>query len=93
MRAVYTSGAIAQALRDGQRLRESSPEAVANYADGGRAVAIIGARKQEQLDDNLGVTAVTVPPEIVARLEKETAPSPEYPGAFIDFIQSWLGNR
>jgi len=55
--------------------------------------AIIGARKQEQLDDNLGATAVTVPPEIVARLEKETAPSPEYPGAFIDFIQAWLGNR
>ena len=27
--------------------------------------AIIGARKREQLDDNLGATGITVPPEIV----------------------------
>ena len=54
---------------------------------------IIGARTKAQLEDNLGATGVTVPPEVMARLEKETAPSPEYPGAFIDFIQSWLGNR
>src|SRR5437016_4503411 len=54
---------------------------------------IIGARNQAQLADNLGATAVTVPPEIMDRLETASRIEPEYPGAFIDFIQGWLGNR
>jgi aryl-alcohol dehydrogenase-like predicted oxidoreductase len=54
---------------------------------------IIGARTQEQLGDNLAATALTVPPAIQARLDEATAISPEYPNAFIDLIQTWLGNR
>jgi aryl-alcohol dehydrogenase-like predicted oxidoreductase len=55
--------------------------------------AIIGARNQSQLADNLGATGVTVPPEILERLDTATRIEPEYPGVFIDFIQAWLGNR
>src|SRR6266480_4545717 len=54
---------------------------------------IIGARNQAQLADNLGATAATVPAEIMDRLETASRIEPEYPGAFIDFIQGWLGNR
>lgn len=54
---------------------------------------IVGARTQEQLGDNLAATALTVPPAVQARLEEATAVSPEYPAAFIDVIQTWLGNR
>jgi len=53
---------------------------------------IIGARNLGQLEDNLGATGVTVPPAVVSRLEEATRIEPEYPGAFIDFIQTWLGN-
>jgi aryl-alcohol dehydrogenase-like predicted oxidoreductase len=54
---------------------------------------IIGARTEAQLADNLGATGVTIAPEIEARLDEATRIEPEYPGAFIDFIQGWLGNR
>jgi aryl-alcohol dehydrogenase-like predicted oxidoreductase len=54
---------------------------------------IIGARNMAQLDDNLGATGVTVSDAVMARLEEATRIEPEYPAAFIDFIQSWLGNR
>jgi len=54
---------------------------------------IIGVRSQEQLGDNLAATSVTVPPEVHAKLDEASAPPPEYPGAFIDVIQTWLGNR
>jgi aryl-alcohol dehydrogenase-like predicted oxidoreductase len=54
---------------------------------------IIGARTSDQLDDNLGATGVTIPPPVLARLEETTRLEPEYPAAFIDVIQGWLGNR
>jgi len=54
---------------------------------------IVGARSVAQLEDNLGATGVDVPESIMARLEEATRLDPEYPGAFIDFIQAWLGNR
>lgn len=54
---------------------------------------IIGARTQAQLDENLSAAGATVPPAILARLDEASADGPEYPGAFIDFIQGWLGNR
>jgi aryl-alcohol dehydrogenase-like predicted oxidoreductase len=53
---------------------------------------ILGARTMEQLEDNLGATGVAVPPEIVSRLDEASAIPPEYPNAFIDMIQRWLGN-
>src|SRR2546427_12129647 len=54
---------------------------------------IIGARNLAQLEDNLGAAVVHVSPEIMTRLEDATRIAPEYPGVFIDFIQTWLGNR
>jgi hypothetical protein len=36
--------------------------------------------------------AVTVPPVIKARLDDASGIPPEYPNAFIDTIQRWLGN-
>ncbi|XVQ06284.1 aldo/keto reductase [Spirillospora sp. CA-255316] len=51
---------------------------------------IIGARTGQQLEDNLGALHVTIPAEILDRLDKATAPAPEYPGTFIDIFQGWL---
>jgi aryl-alcohol dehydrogenase-like predicted oxidoreductase len=53
---------------------------------------ILGARTMDQLEDNLGACDVVVPPEIMAKLESVSAIAPEYPNAFIDVIQRWLGN-
>src|SRR5262249_21389665 len=53
---------------------------------------ILGARSVGQLDDTLAATTVTVPPAIQARLDGASAIRPEYPDAFIDTIQRWLGN-
>ncbi len=54
---------------------------------------IIGARNQAQLAGNLGATGVTVPSEVMERLEQASRLEPEYPVMFIQFIQGWLGNR
>jgi aryl-alcohol dehydrogenase-like predicted oxidoreductase len=54
---------------------------------------IIGARNRAQLDDNLGATAVQASPEVLAKLEEVSRIDPEYPNAFVDLIQGWLGNR
>jgi aryl-alcohol dehydrogenase-like predicted oxidoreductase len=54
---------------------------------------ILGARTQDQLDDTLGAAGTSVPAEVLARLDQASAVSPEYPAAFIDTIQRWLGNR
>ena len=54
---------------------------------------ILGARTQAQLDDTLAAAATSVPEEVLARLDEASAIPPEYPNAFIDMIQRWLGNR
>jgi aryl-alcohol dehydrogenase-like predicted oxidoreductase len=54
---------------------------------------IVGARSRAQLDDNLGAVGLTIPQAVLARLEEATRLEPEYPGSFIDMIQTWLGNR
>ncbi len=45
------------------------------------------------LDDTLAAAATSVPEEVLARLDEASAIPPEYPNAFIDMIQRWLGNR
>jgi len=42
---------------------------------------LLGATKPEQLADNLGAIAVTVPPEDLTRLDAATATSPIYPSS------------
>ncbi|MGH7823509.1 MAG: aldo/keto reductase, partial [Candidatus Binatia bacterium] len=54
---------------------------------------IIGARTGAQLEQNLAACAVELTPEVLARLEDATAPSPEYPGEFIAWIQPQLEPR
>ncbi|MEL6760129.1 MAG: aldo/keto reductase [Myxococcota bacterium] len=45
---------------------------------------IIGARRQEQLDDNLAAVDVTLSDEELARLDEVSALPPEYPGWMLD---------
>ena len=54
---------------------------------------ILGARTTAQLDDTLAAAGTSVLEEIRARLDEASAIEPEYPNAFIDIIQRWLGNR
>jgi aryl-alcohol dehydrogenase-like predicted oxidoreductase len=51
---------------------------------------MIGARTVDQLRDNLGCTAVTLPPESVERLEAATGFSPGFPYDFIAQTRSWV---
>ncbi|MEV4140648.1 aldo/keto reductase [Dactylosporangium sp. NPDC049742] len=51
---------------------------------------IVGARTVEQLRDNLGCTEVTLPPELVTRLEAATGFTPGFPADFIDQTRSWV---
>jgi aryl-alcohol dehydrogenase-like predicted oxidoreductase len=53
---------------------------------------ILGARTLAQLDDNLGAAGVVVPEAVQQRLDAASAVEGEYPNAFIDMIQRWLGN-
>src|SRR5581483_5276055 len=54
---------------------------------------IIGARTLAQLDENLAATTLAPSPEVLARLDEASRIEPEYPNAFVDFVQRWLGNQ
>jgi len=54
---------------------------------------ILGARSVAQLDDTLAAAGTSIAEEVLARLDEASAIAPEYPNAFIDMIQRWLGNR
>jgi aryl-alcohol dehydrogenase-like predicted oxidoreductase len=54
---------------------------------------ILGARTLAQLEDTLGAVAVSVPEAVLRRLDDASALEPEYPDAFLDMIQRWLGTR
>jgi aryl-alcohol dehydrogenase-like predicted oxidoreductase len=49
----------------------------------GMAAPIVGARRLEQLDDNLGAVGWRLEPEHVARLDDVSAPEPVHPYDFI----------
>ena len=51
---------------------------------------IIGARTVDQLQDNLGCTAVTLPPQLVMRLETATGFSLGFPADFIAQTRPWV---
>jgi aryl-alcohol dehydrogenase-like predicted oxidoreductase len=51
---------------------------------------IIGARTVDQLRDNLGCTSVTLPPEVVVRLEAATTFSAGFPTDFIAQNRPWV---
>ena len=54
---------------------------------------ILGARTLAQLDDTLAAAGTSVSQGVLARIEATSALPPEYPNAFIDMIQRWLGNK
>jgi hypothetical protein len=54
VRAIWVPEGQEAALQRGERIRAQSPEAVANYAAGGRALAVVGARR---VDSYTGSTA------------------------------------
>ena len=45
---------------------------------------IIGAKTNEQLDDNIAATTVKLSPEDLKRLNEVSALPPEYPGWMVD---------
>ncbi|MEV4538223.1 aldo/keto reductase [Asanoa sp. NPDC049518] len=56
----------------------------------GDVLPIIGARTVEQLRDNLGCTEVTLPPELVTRMEDATGFSLGFPTDFIAQTEPWV---
>ena len=53
----------------------------------------LGTMTFGMLDDTLAAAGTSVPEAILARRDEASAIVPEYPNAFIDIIQHWLGNR
>ncbi|MFF5364403.1 aldo/keto reductase [Streptomyces scabiei] len=51
---------------------------------------IVGARRVEQLMDNLGAARLVLPEEVLARLEEATAFRVGFPGDFIDEASAWV---
>ncbi|MCM3885273.1 aldo/keto reductase [Frankia sp. R82] len=51
---------------------------------------ILGVRRVDQLRDNLGALDVTLPPELVSRLDDATGFSPGFPTEFIDQTSPWV---
>jgi len=56
----------------------------------GGTLPIIGARTVEQLLDNVGCLGVTLPPELVSRLEAATGFSLGFPADFIAETTPWV---
>ncbi len=52
-------------------------------AKSGVASPILGARTLAQLEDNLASLEVTLPPELIARLDAASAPAPIFPHGFL----------
>ncbi|MGW0824803.1 aldo/keto reductase [Streptomyces sp. NPDC002845] len=51
---------------------------------------IVGARRVEQLTDNLGAAGLTLPAELAAKLEEATGFRPGFPAEFIDGTSAWV---
>jgi aryl-alcohol dehydrogenase-like predicted oxidoreductase len=51
---------------------------------------IIGARRPDQLLDNLGAADLELPREVVAQLDSATALDPGFPTAFIRDTSAWV---
>ncbi|MFF3818394.1 aldo/keto reductase [Streptomyces bluensis] len=51
---------------------------------------ILGARRVEQLTDNLGAAGLVLPDDVVARLEEATDFRPGFPSEFIEDTSAWV---
>jgi aryl-alcohol dehydrogenase-like predicted oxidoreductase len=82
---------VARAVHEAAGELGATPAQVAlAWTRRGGVLPIIGARTVAQLRDNLGCTAITLPPELVGRLETETGFSRGFPADFIDQTTSWV---
>jgi aryl-alcohol dehydrogenase-like predicted oxidoreductase len=52
---------------------------------------VLGVRSIPQLESNLASMDITIPPDILDRLDEMTRPAAEYPAAFVDSLQELLG--
>lgn len=85
--------AVAEAVQLAADELGASPAQVAIAWTTARSPAvhpIVGARTVEQLTDNLGATRLTLPEQVVARLEAVTGFSPGFPAEFIDDTSAWV---
>lgn len=60
------------------------------------SLPIIGPRNLAQLENNLGATRVTLPPEVIARLDEISAIPPIFPGSMIgnpETLQGFTGGK
>jgi aryl-alcohol dehydrogenase-like predicted oxidoreductase len=51
---------------------------------------IIGARRLDQLVDNVGAAEVELPPEVLGRLEEAAPLDPGFPTTFIQSTSPWV---
>ncbi|MEO1008979.1 MAG: aldo/keto reductase [Planctomycetota bacterium] len=87
--------AIVDALREIAAAHHASPAQVAlKWAQdrAGVASTIIGARKMEQLEDNLKALDVELTDDQTARLDELSAPSPVFPHFFLDNLAPAIQN-
>jgi aryl-alcohol dehydrogenase-like predicted oxidoreductase len=84
---------VARAVQDAADELGLTPSQVAiawTMARSGAVRPILGARRVEQLADNLGALDVTLPPEIRQRLETASAFTAGFPADFIKETEQWV---
>lgn len=85
--------AVAEAVREAADELGATPAQVAIAWTTARFPAvhpILGARRVEQLTDNLGAAGLVLPDEVVARLEAATDFRPGFPHEFIEDTSAWV---
>ncbi|MEW2400526.1 aldo/keto reductase [Streptomyces sp. NPDC046862] len=85
--------AVAEAVREAADELGATPAQVAIAWTTARFPAvhpILGARRVEQLTDNLGAAGLVLPDEVVARLEAATDFRPGFPYEFIEDTSAWV---
>ncbi|MEM9192220.1 MAG: aldo/keto reductase [Myxococcota bacterium] len=82
-------------LIDGAKKLDSTPARLAlNWVQNrpGVTSTIIGARRIDQLDDNLACLDLTIPDEILTKLDEATTPSLPFPSGFLENMAGFFGN-
>lgn len=86
---------VVDILVDAAKQLDSTPARVAlNWVQNrpGVTSTIIGARRIEQLDDNLACLELTLPDEILSALDAATVPTMPFPVDFLDNMPGFFGN-
>ncbi|MFC1642693.1 aldo/keto reductase [Myxococcota bacterium] len=86
---------VVDILVDAAQRLDSTPARIALHWVQNRpgvASTIIGARRLEQLDDNLASLDLVVPDEIIAALDRATTPTLPFPCDFVRAMSGFYGN-